>query len=116
LTEERRLGIIENSVLRRIFGPRGEEVTEEWRKLPSEGLNYLYSSPSIIRAIKSNIIKWAVPVAEIGREEVYTGFWWGNLSEELKEIGVCGRIILRWIFRKWDAGHGWIDLIEDKPR
>jgi len=56
LTEERRLRIIEKSVLRRIFGPRGEEVTEEWRKLTSDMLNYLYFSPRIIRAIKSNII------------------------------------------------------------
>ena len=54
-------------------------------------------------------------VAEMGGEEVYR-FWWGNLREELEEIGVYGRIILRWIFRKWDAGHGWIDLVEDRAR
>jgi hypothetical protein len=42
-----------------------------------------------------------------GREEVYTGFWWGNLRERdsLEDPGVDGRIILRWIFRKWDGGH-----------
>ena len=42
----------------------------------------------------------------LGREEVYTGFWWGNLRDRdhLEDIGVDGRIILRWIFRKWDVG------------
>jgi hypothetical protein len=55
-------------------------------------------------------------VTETGREEVHTGFWWGNLREELEEIGIYGRIILRWILRKWDVGHGWTDLVEDRVR
>jgi len=53
LREERRLRVFENRVLRRIFGPRRDEVTGEWRKLRLEELNDLYSSPNIIRVIKS---------------------------------------------------------------
>ena len=55
--------------------------------------------------IKSRI-RWAGHVARKGRREAYTGFWWGNLRERdhLGDPGVDGRIILRWIFRKWDVG------------
>jgi len=53
LREERKLRVIENMVLRRIFGPRRDEVTGEWRRLQNEGLNDLYSSPNIVRVIKS---------------------------------------------------------------
>ena len=53
LREEPRLRVFENRVLRRIFGPKKDEVTGEWRKLPNEELNNLYSSPSIVRVIKS---------------------------------------------------------------
>jgi hypothetical protein len=55
LREERRLRVFENSVLRRIFGPKRDEVTGEWRKLHNEELHDLYSSPSIIRIIK---LRW----------------------------------------------------------
>ena len=51
LREERRLGVFENRVLRRIFGPKRDEVTGEWRKLYNEDLNDLYSSPNIVRLI-----------------------------------------------------------------
>jgi hypothetical protein len=54
LREENRLRVIENRVLRRIFGPNGDEVAGEWRKLLSEKLHILYSSPNIIRQIKEN--------------------------------------------------------------
>jgi hypothetical protein len=53
LREERRLRVLENRVLRRIFGPKRDEVTVEWRKLHIEELNDLYSSPNIVRLIKS---------------------------------------------------------------
>jgi len=56
--EERRLRVCENRVLRRIFGPKRDEVTGEWRKLRNEELNDLYSSPNIARVIKSRKIRW----------------------------------------------------------
>jgi hypothetical protein len=56
---EHRLRVFENRVLRRIFVPKRDEVMGEWRKLHNEELHDLYSSPSIIRIIKSGIIRWA---------------------------------------------------------
>jgi hypothetical protein len=58
--------VFENRVLRGIFGPRRDEVTGEWRKLHDEELNDLYSSPSIVRVIKSRIMKWMGHVAQMG--------------------------------------------------
>jgi hypothetical protein len=72
LREERRLRVSENRVLRRIFGPKRDEVTREWRKLHSEKLNDLYSSPNIFRVIKSRRMRWAEHVACMGeRKGVY---------------------------------------------
>jgi hypothetical protein len=65
LKEEHRLRVFENRVLRRIFGPRRDEVTGEWRKLHNEELRDLYSSPSIIRIIKSRKIRLAGHVARM---------------------------------------------------
>jgi len=64
--EEVRLRVFENRVLRRIFGPKRDEVTGELRKLHNEGLNYLYSSPNIVRVIKSRRMRWAGHVARRG--------------------------------------------------
>jgi len=99
------LWVFENRVLRRIFGPKRVEVRGEWRKLHNKELNDLYSSPIIVRVIKSKRMRWAEHVACMGRGEAYTGFWWGNLKERdhLGDPSVDGRIILRWIFRKWDV-------------
>ena len=106
LREERRLRVFENRVLRRIFGPRKDEVTEECRKLHNEELNDLYSSSNIFRVIKWRRMRWAEHVTRMRRGEAYTGFWLGNLRERdhLEDPGVDGRIKLRWIFRKWDVG------------
>jgi hypothetical protein len=65
LREEHRLGVFENRVLRRIFGPKRYEVTREWRKLHNEELHDLYSSPSIIRIIKARRMRWAGHVARM---------------------------------------------------
>ena len=106
LREERRLRVFENRVLRRIFGPKRDEVTGEWRKLHNDELNDLYCSSNILRVIKSRRMRWAGLVARLGRGEACTGFWWGNLREgdHLGDRGADGRIILIWVFRKWDFG------------
>jgi hypothetical protein len=58
--------VFENRVLRRIFGPKRDEVTGEWRRLYNEELNDLYSSPNIIRVMKSRRMRWAGHVAHMG--------------------------------------------------
>jgi hypothetical protein len=65
LREEHILRVFENRVLRRIFGPKRDEVMGEWRKLHNKDLSDLYSSPSIIRIIKSRRMRWAGHVARI---------------------------------------------------
>jgi len=71
---QRRLKVFENSMLRRKFGPKRDEVRREWRKLHIEELNDLYFSPNIVRVIKSRKKRWAGHVARMGRGEVYTRF------------------------------------------
>jgi hypothetical protein len=69
LREECRLRVFENRVLRRVFGPRRDEVTGEWRKLYNEELNDLYSLPNIVRVVKSRRIRWAGHVACMGEKK-----------------------------------------------
>jgi hypothetical protein len=73
LGEEHRLRVFENRVLRKIFGPKREE-DGLWRKLHNDELHSLYSSPNIVRVVKSRRMKWAGHVARMGRGEVFTGF------------------------------------------
>ena len=68
MREERKLRVFENMMLRRIFGPRRDEVTGEWRRLHNEELNDLYTSPNIVRMIKSRRMRWAEHVARVGKE------------------------------------------------
>jgi hypothetical protein len=68
LREEHRLRMFENRVLRRLFGPKRDEATGEWRKLHNEELHNLYSSPDIIRQVKSRRMRWAGHVTRMGEE------------------------------------------------
>jgi hypothetical protein len=105
LREEHRLRVFENRVLRRIFGPKRDEATGEWRRLHNEELNDLYSSPNIILLIKSRRMRWAGYIARRRRREGHRGFWWGDLrkGDHLGDPGVDGNIILKLISKKWDV-------------
>jgi hypothetical protein len=102
--EEHRLRVFENRVLRRIFGPKRDEVTGGWRKLRNEELHGLYSSPSIVRVIKAKRMRWAGHVARMwevrgaynilfGRREGRRPLgrprrrWKDNIKMDLREIG-----------------------------
>jgi hypothetical protein len=102
LREEHRLRVFENRVLRRIFGPKRDEMTGRWRKLHNEGRD-LYSSPSIIRIIKSRRMRLAGHVARIGEERnayrLLVGKPEGKRPLGRQDIG--GWIILGWILERW---------------
>jgi len=105
-------------VLRRIFGPRREELTREWRRLHNEELNDLYSSSNIVREIKSRRMRWAGYVARMGEERrLY------RISVEKPEgRRPLGRPRRRWVDIRMDlleVGCGymdWIGLAQDRDR
>jgi hypothetical protein len=106
IREEHRLRVFENRVLRRIFGLKRDEVTGEWTKLHNEELRDLYSSPSIIRIIKSRRMRWAGHVARMGRRGTRKGRprrrWVDNITMNLGEVG-------------W-GDVDWIGLAKDRNR
>ena len=119
LREERRPRVFENRVLRRVFGPKRDEVAGEWRKLHNEELIDLYSLPNIVRVIKSRRMKWVGHVALMGQgrgmHRVLVGKpetkrplgrprhrWEDNIKMDLKEVGRgCG---------------DWMELAQDRDR
>jgi hypothetical protein len=96
LREELRLRFFENRVLRKIFGPKREE-DGSWRKLHNNELHSLYSSPNIVRVIKSRRLRWAGYVARMGEWRGLTGFWFGGpkVRDHWEDLGVGGRITLK---------------------
>jgi hypothetical protein len=70
-----------NRVLRRIFGPKRDEIIGGWRKLHNEKLHNLYSSPSIIRMIKSRKMRWTGHVARMGERGMHVGLWGENQKQ-----------------------------------
>ena len=106
LREESKLRLSENMVLRRIFGPRRDEVTGEWRKLHNEELNDLYCSPNIVRVIKSRRMRWAGHVARMGEERGMYRVMLGKPEgrSHWGDLGVDGWIILGRISRRWNVG------------
>ena len=113
------MSVFENRVLRRIFGPKKDEVTGEWRKLHNEELNDLYCSPNIVRVIKSRRMRCAGYVARMGERRGVYRVLVGNpeRKKRLEDPGIDGRIILKWIFRKWDVGGmDWIELAQNRDR
>jgi hypothetical protein len=119
MREECRLRVFENRVLRRIFGPKRDEVTGEWRRLHNKKLYALNSSPNIIRVIKSRRLRWAGHVARMGeRRGAYRALvgkpegrrplgrprrrWEDTIKMDLREVG-------------W-GGMDWIILTQDRDR
>jgi hypothetical protein len=98
LREEHRLRVFENRGLRRIFGPKRDEVTGEWRKLHKVELHNLYSSPDIIRQTKSRRMRWAGHVARVGEgRKVYRVLVeTPERKSHLKDQGVDGRMGSKW--------------------
>ena len=118
LGEGRKLRVFENMVLRRIIGPRRDEVTGEWRRLHNEELNDLYSSPNIVRVIKSRRMRWAGHVARMGEKRGCIG-----LVGKPEGKRPLGRPRFRWVDNiRMDlqgVGYGymdWIGLAQDRDR
>jgi hypothetical protein len=101
LGEEHRLRVLENRVLRKIFGPKREE-DGLWRKLHNDELHSLYSSPNIVSVIKSRKMRWAGHVARMGEGRgTYRVLVGGpNGKDQWEDLGVGGRITLRWTLRR----------------
>ena len=111
--------MFENMVLRRIFGPRRDEVTGEWRRLQNEELNDLYCSPNIVRVIKSRRMRWAGYVACMGEERGVYRVLVGK-PEGRKILGRprCRRVDnIRMDLQEVGCGYmDWTGLAQDRDR
>jgi hypothetical protein len=118
LREQHKLRVFEDRVLRRIFGPRRDEVIREWRKLHNEELHDLYSSPSTIRIIRARRMRWAGHVARMGKREMHTGYWWEIQRERdhSEDKDVSRWIILIDILEIGWGVVDWIGLAQDKDK
>jgi hypothetical protein len=113
LREEHRLRVFENRVLRRIFGRKRNEVTEECRKLHSGELHNLYTSPDIVRQIKSRRMRWAGHVARMGEGRRVYRVLVGNPGGK-RPLGVDGRMGTKWTLGRlvggvW-SGFSWLRI------
>jgi hypothetical protein len=115
LREEHRLRVFENRELRRIFEPKREE-DGSWRKLHNDELHDLYSSPNIVKVIKSRRMSWARHVARMWRGVLFKGFWLGGpkARDHWEDVGVGGRITLRWTLGRQGSmgrtGFSWLRI------
>jgi hypothetical protein len=116
LREERRLRVFENRVLRRVFGPKRDEVTGEWTKLHNEKLNDLYSLPIIVRVVKSRRMRWAGHLARMGEERGVNRVLVGK-PEGKRPLGRLRRrweYNIKWMFRKLEGvvrtGWSWLRI------
>jgi hypothetical protein len=100
--------VLENRVLRRIFGTKRDEVTGEWRKLHSGELHNLCSSPDIVRQIKSRRMRWAGHVARMGEgRNMYSVLWESSKGKDkLEDQGVDGRMGSKWTLGRLVRGCG----------
>jgi hypothetical protein len=98
-------------VLRRIFGPKRDEVTGEWKRLHNEELYALYSSPNNVRLVKSRRTRCVGHVVHRG---VGRGKCIQREGDHLKDLGIDGWIILKCMFGKWDGSVDCIDLAQGR--
>jgi len=119
LRDERGLRVFENRVLRKVFGPKRDEVTGEWTKLNNEELNDLYSLPNIVRVVKSKRMRWAGHIARMGEDRGVHRALVGK-SEGKRPLGRPRR---RWednikmYLQKVGGGRGdWMELAQDRDR
>jgi hypothetical protein len=113
-----RLRVFENRVLRRIFGPKRDEVTGEWRKLHNDELHNLYSSADIIRQVKSRQMRWAGHVARMGEGRKLYKVWVGK-PEGKRSLGRPRRRWedgIRMDLREIGGSVDWIQLAQDRDR